>query len=381
MSSLYLDFHPPSLNKSSLPLPQEEAVFSDMKLMMNMQQAKLNHLSSQLSQSNDNNELQKSQDTQPNTQLEVHFPRQQFPEKLYHMLELANAQGFGTYSNAVSWLPNGRAFTVCDEKVFMESIVPLFFKSTKMRSFARQLNLWGFKRSSDGSCTYCHERFVRGSPEELRFMVRIKIKSKSSVIQKKSADLPLEVNEGQQLQHREDGCTQVSPGSLSEVHVSSQSPIPVSIEAGVPHPTAQYLLAERSFKRRVSMQDDDEPDGVSGVGISSHDPIMLALTEGSIKSKSNNISQVCLGSLSDVRVSSQSLVSSEMEADVPPSVTSVGNPSSQYSAVESSPKRRVTLEYDDAPVVMLDQVNTLALNEGIPRDEFAEFIDHMIHLV
>ena len=112
---------------------------------------------------------------------------QQFPEKLYHMLELSDAQGFGPSSNAVSWLPNGRAFSVRDERVFMESIVPLFFHQTKLRSFKRQLTLWGFKRlnTGDGSSTYCHEHFVRGSPEELRFMVRIRIKSKPNVNQKK----------------------------------------------------------------------------------------------------------------------------------------------------------------------------------------------------
>ena len=287
-SSVYYDFRQPSLSKSSLPLPpQEEAVFSNMKMMMDMQQAKLNHLSSKLSQSYDNSEPQTTQNNHPSSSisdLEVYFPRQQFPEKLYHMLELADAQGFGPSSNAVSWLPNGRAFTVRDEKVFMESIVPLFFRQSKMRSFARQLNLWGFKRlnTSDGSCTYCHERFVRGSPEELRFMVRITIKGKSNANKKKPADLPPKVDESQLQHHIEGGCTQVSLSSLSDVHVSSQSPIPrqMSMEADAPHPTSQYSLAEPSLKRRVSMQDDDEPADLSGVGISRHDPIMLALDKG-----------------------------------------------------------------------------------------------------
>ena len=378
---MYFDFHQPSLGKSSLPFHQPSlggfSTFSNMKMMMTKQQEKLNHLSSKLSQSNNNSEPQTTQDNQP------YLPRQQFPEKLYHMLEMADAQGFGPSSNAVSWLPTGRAFTVRDEKVFMESIVPLFFNQTKMRSFARQLNLWGFKRLNDtDSCTYCHERFVRGSPEELQFMVRITIKSKSNASQKKSTDLPLEIN-GVQLQHREDDCTQVYLSSLSDVHVSSPLPIPwkslkskgVSMEADAPHPTSQYLLAELSFKRRVSMQDDDEPaDIMSGVGISRHDPIMLALNKGSTRSKHvSSQSTIPRESLKCRRVSMEADVS----PSVSPSVSSVGYPPSQYSVAERSFKRRVTMD----TVGMLDQVGILALNEGVPRDEFAEFIDHMIHLV
>ena len=270
--------------------PQEEEMHS-MKMMMNMQQLKLNHLSSRLGQSNHKNDLQTTQVNQSTSSLsqsEVSFPRQQFPEKLYHMLELADAQGFGPSSNAVSWLPNGRAFSVRDEKVFMESIVPLFFHQTKLRSFNRQLNLWGFKRLNTGDCsrTYCHEHFVRGSPEELRFMVRIRIKSKSNINQKKPVDLPLKVNE-KQLQHREDDCTQVSHGSLSDI--SFPPPIPgqnlksrrVSMESIVPCPTtSQYLVAEPSSKRQASIKDDDEPDGMSRVGISRHDPVLLASNEG-----------------------------------------------------------------------------------------------------
>ena len=233
---------------------------------------------------------------------------QQFPEKLYHMLELADAQGFGPSSNAVSWLPNGRAFSVRDEKVFMESIVPLFFHQTKLRSFKRQLNLWGFKfkrlNTGDGSRTYCHEHFVRGSPEELRFMVRIRIKSKPNVNQKKHTHNNEQHNEenaeehakedtsepndeqsdkedkkSEEEQHAKDGkssddmsiseessepaakkkkgsnsnCTQVSHGSLSDISSPSQIPrqnlkfrLRVSMESNVPQqfPEKLYHMLE-----------------------------------------------------------------------------------------------------------------------------------------
>ncbi|KAL7534199.1 hypothetical protein ACHAXR_005717 [Thalassiosira sp. AJA248-18] len=70
----------------------------------------------------------------------------QFPVKLYAMLELADVQGYGSSSNAVVWLPHGRAFRVLDGQRFVESSALLFFRQTTIRSFYRQLNYWGFKR-------------------------------------------------------------------------------------------------------------------------------------------------------------------------------------------------------------------------------------------
>ena len=68
---------------------------------------------------------------------------QQFPHKLYTMLESVDSLGL---SHTVSWLPDGRSFSVNDPAKFMDLVVPQFFKATKFRSFQRQLNLWGFSR-------------------------------------------------------------------------------------------------------------------------------------------------------------------------------------------------------------------------------------------
>ena len=69
--------------------------------------------------------------------------RDQFPSKLYEMLESADSLGL---SHIISWLPDGKSFEVKDQDQFMHLIVPRFFKATKYRSFQRQLNLWDFKR-------------------------------------------------------------------------------------------------------------------------------------------------------------------------------------------------------------------------------------------
>jgi hypothetical protein len=68
----------------------------------------------------------------------------EFPIKLYAMLELA--ENLVEFSQAVTWLPHGRAFRILNKVKFMEEVVPLFFNQTKFRSFNRQLNLWGFRR-------------------------------------------------------------------------------------------------------------------------------------------------------------------------------------------------------------------------------------------
>lgn len=69
--------------------------------------------------------------------------REQFPTKLYEMLE--NVESLGL-SHAVSWLPDGRSFKVKRPAEFMDLVAPRFFKFTQYRSFQRQLNLWGFHR-------------------------------------------------------------------------------------------------------------------------------------------------------------------------------------------------------------------------------------------
>ena len=80
--------------------------------------------------------------------LEMDIPKEQFPIKLYTILELARSGNLGTCSdeNVITWLPHGRGFKLNDEDKFMTIIAPSFFKQTKIRSFTRQLNMWGFKK-------------------------------------------------------------------------------------------------------------------------------------------------------------------------------------------------------------------------------------------
>jgi hypothetical protein len=75
-----------------------------------------------------------------------------FPLKLHHLLELsdssiaADQEESTTTGESIAWLPHGRAFVIRNRQHFVEHVIPVHFKQTKFRSFARQLNLWQFKR-------------------------------------------------------------------------------------------------------------------------------------------------------------------------------------------------------------------------------------------
>jgi len=83
-----------------------------------------------------------------------------FPKKLYRLLEEV---GEKELSDVVSWQPHGRAFLVHKPKEFVNHVLPTYFKQTKMGSFQRQLNLYGFLRITSGGDRggYYHELFLR----------------------------------------------------------------------------------------------------------------------------------------------------------------------------------------------------------------------------
>lgn len=87
--------------------------------------------------------------------------RNTFPKTLKYILSQP------TLTSIVSWLPHGRSFLVHNAKKMESEVLPRFFKQTKIKSFLRQLNKWGFKRITakkgvdEGS--YYHEYFLRGN--------------------------------------------------------------------------------------------------------------------------------------------------------------------------------------------------------------------------
>mmetsp|Transcript_36677 Transcript_36677/g.88371 ORF Transcript_36677/g.88371 Transcript_36677/m.88371 type:complete len:210 (+) Transcript_36677:234-863(+) len=88
---------------------------------------------------------------------------QQFPRKLYDMLEAESEDAI------VYWSSSGRAFRIADISQFTKEVLPKYFKTTKFSSFQRNLNLYGFNKIRKGPDVdmYSHPGFVRGNEDGL----------------------------------------------------------------------------------------------------------------------------------------------------------------------------------------------------------------------
>jgi hypothetical protein len=101
--------------------------------------------------------------------------KSKFPIKLHALLSYAEMYGF---ADIISWKVHGRAFLIHSPKEFCMRIMPQFFNQSKITSFLRQLNLYGFLRITQGldEGSYYHELFLRGKPFLARHMLRQKVK-------------------------------------------------------------------------------------------------------------------------------------------------------------------------------------------------------------
>lgn len=98
-----------------------------------------------------------------------------FPSKLHVMLSKVEDDGL---SDIVSWQPHGRCFIVHKPKEFVSKVMPSYFRQSKLTSFQRQLNLYGFSRITAGRDRggYYHELFLRDRLFLCQNMSRMRIK-------------------------------------------------------------------------------------------------------------------------------------------------------------------------------------------------------------
>ena len=98
-----------------------------------------------------------------------------FPEKLHRLLLEVEAAGRG---DVISFMASGRAFCIHKPDQFFKEIVPLYFRQSRLSSFKRQLNLYGFELINTGPARggYYHELFIKDHPELCRRMRRVAVK-------------------------------------------------------------------------------------------------------------------------------------------------------------------------------------------------------------
>jgi hypothetical protein len=80
---------------------------------------------------------------------------------------LADAETEGN-EHIVSWLPGGRSFRIHNRAKFISTILPKYYYRINVRSFLRQLNLYGFDRETEQTSqeygAYHHDYFIREHP-------------------------------------------------------------------------------------------------------------------------------------------------------------------------------------------------------------------------
>ena len=123
-----------------------------------------------------------------------------FPQTLHKLLHYADEQGL---NHVVSWLPSDRAFMVHNENRFIQDVFPLFFRGKQYSSFIRQLNLYGFKRISNGYLKgggFHHEHFTRFNPCFARIR---RLYGKSDAIRSAKQHSPRSVQVSSEIEHQQ----------------------------------------------------------------------------------------------------------------------------------------------------------------------------------
>lgn len=98
-----------------------------------------------------------------------------FPEKLHRMLKDVEKRGD---TDIIAFFSHGRAFAIHNQVRFVSEIMPKYFRQSRLSSFQRQLNIYGFKRITSGPDAggYYHELFLKDRPTLAVHMRRVGVK-------------------------------------------------------------------------------------------------------------------------------------------------------------------------------------------------------------
>jgi hypothetical protein len=95
-------------------------------------------------------------------------------------------------SDLISFFPHGRAFAIHHVERFCREVMPRYFKQSRLSSFQRQLNLYGFTRITSGPDTggYYHELFLKGRPALVIHMRRGGVPKPTRIIRTNKPAVP-----------------------------------------------------------------------------------------------------------------------------------------------------------------------------------------------
>ncbi|KAI5570631.1 hypothetical protein POPTR_011G051600v4 [Populus trichocarpa] len=101
-----------------------------------------------------------------------------FLSKTYDLLEEGGAHDsvddHPHGKRVVSWNAEGNGFVVWSPAEFSELTLPRYFKHSNFSSFIRQLNTYGFKKTSSKQWEFKHEKFQKGRRHMLVEIIRKK---------------------------------------------------------------------------------------------------------------------------------------------------------------------------------------------------------------
>ena len=149
---------PPPIKRNTLPHPSTAAGLSSIK-------TERNEVVSSADPPSKTTSSGKDEGVDPQS-----LVKHSFPEKIYFMLEAVS----NDTPTVVSFVDNGTAFLIHKPRIFETEIMPLYFSSSRMSSFQRQLNIYGFQRVDKGQWrgSYRHPYFVQGKPDLLKKIKR-----------------------------------------------------------------------------------------------------------------------------------------------------------------------------------------------------------------
>lgn len=89
-----------------------------------------------------------------------------FPLKLHNIIEKEPAY--------IHWSADGKTFQIFDNQEFVRAVLPRHFRTARMASFTRNLNIYGFRKLSKGRYAGCyyHPDFTRNGIDKIKGMKR-----------------------------------------------------------------------------------------------------------------------------------------------------------------------------------------------------------------